>query len=338
MNSQKVDFLNIGLIVLSLVLAYMLPFRLFLVSYAVLGPLHYLTEINWLREKKFFTHEPRWAWIALLFAFLIVLPKIFVLPAVNEWISGSFYEPINAWLLEYSNGFIFLWLAFSIALVLTKKWQWLLTSLTIGIGFVFLLNDVPLYIAIIGLLIPTLIHVYLFTVLFMVKGSLESKSKAGFAAIALMFLVPVIIAFVDIDQGGYFFSDWVKNTFTENQFHATNAKIAKFLGLGDGTSFFFYEKMELKLQTFIAFAYLYHYLNWFSKTTVIKWHKSLSLKRTIVIAGIWLILVALFIYDYKIGLMVALFFSFLHVLLEFPLNVLSIKSIPLAVQKALKNS
>ena len=39
----------------SLVIAFSLPFWLFLFSYAVLGPLHYLTEISWLRKKNFFT-------------------------------------------------------------------------------------------------------------------------------------------------------------------------------------------------------------------------------------------------------------------------------------------
>ena len=44
--TKKIDLLNIGLIALSLIIAIMLPFRLFSFSYAILGPLHYLTEIN----------------------------------------------------------------------------------------------------------------------------------------------------------------------------------------------------------------------------------------------------------------------------------------------------
>ena len=28
-----------------------------------------------------------------------------------------------------------------------------------------------------------------------------------------------------------------------------------------------------KVQAFLAFAYTYHYLNWFSKTLIIKWHQ-----------------------------------------------------------------
>lgn len=316
-------------------LAYALPFQLFLVSYAVLGPLHYLTEINWLREKKYFTSEPRWAWVAFLFTLLIVLPKLFTLPAIQELISGSFYEPINQWLLQYSNGFIFLWLVFSAGLVLAKRKLVLAGFFAVGVIMAFLFNAAPLYATIIGLLIPTLIHVYIFTILFMIKGSLDSSSMVGYIAIALMLIVPFFIAFVDINRDWYVLSDSMKAIFTGSNFHVTNAKIAKALGIGDGTSFFFFEKMEMKLQTFIAFAYLYHYLNWFSKTTVIKWHKSLSVKRTLIILTLWLTMVCVFIYDYWLGLLIALIFSFLHVLLEFPLNIISIKSIPAAFQKAI---
>ena len=49
------DVLNLGLMLVALALAFILPFWLFLFSYAVLGPLHYLTEIGWLNKKQFFT-------------------------------------------------------------------------------------------------------------------------------------------------------------------------------------------------------------------------------------------------------------------------------------------
>lgn len=335
MKSNKVDLLNIGLIIISLALAFVLPFQLFLVSYAVLGPLHYLTEINWLREKNYFTHEPSWVWLAVLLALLIVVPKLLLLPEVNHLIENSFLASINNWLLTYSNGFLFLGLAVAIGLVISKSRAILIPILLAGIILAFFLNEFPFYITVIGLLIPTLIHVYIFTILFMLKGSLESGSKVGYIAIGMMIAAPLVIALVDINRDWYSISDSFKAIFTESQFHVTNAKLAKTLGLGDGTSFYFYEKMELKLQTFIAFAYLYHYLNWFSKTTVIKWHKSISLTRALIIGGIWLVLISIFAYNYRVGLLVALTLSFLHVLLEFPLNIISIKSIPLAFQKAI---
>jgi hypothetical protein len=77
---------------------------------------------------------------------------------------------------------------------------------------------------------------------------------------------------------------------------------------------------------FIAFAYLYHYLNWFSKTEVIKWHQVPKV-RLIAIAALWLFSLGIYAYDYALGLQWLFFLSFSHVLLEFPLNYLSIVGI-----------
>src|SRR6187402_1220555 len=55
MNAQKIDIANIALMIVSCVAAFLLPFELFLFSYAVLGPLHYLTEISWLHRRDYFT-------------------------------------------------------------------------------------------------------------------------------------------------------------------------------------------------------------------------------------------------------------------------------------------
>jgi hypothetical protein len=60
---------------------------------------------------------------------------------------------------------------------------------------------------------------------------------------------------------------------------------------------------------FIAFVYKYHYLNWFSKTSVIKWHQ---VPKNILFGTLaaWLISIASYIYDYNLGLKVVFFLSF----------------------------
>jgi len=80
------------------------------------------------------------------------------------------------------------------------------------------------------------------------------------------------------------------------------------------------------IMRFIAFAYTYHYLNWFSKTSVIKWHlvPKKMLVGTIIL---WLLAVGLYLVDYNLGLKVLFFLSFLHVFLEFPLNIISFTGI-----------
>ncbi|MCU1350437.1 MAG: hypothetical protein JWO56_3467, partial [Acidobacteria bacterium] len=67
------------------------------------------------------------------------------------------------------------------------------------------------------------------------------------------------------------------------------------------------------------FAYTYHYLNWFSKTSIIKWHE-VSRRRALAIGLLWAAAVGVYAYDYSIGIGVLYLLSMLHVLLEFPLD------------------
>ena len=80
------------------------------------------------------------------------------------------------------------------------------------------------------------------------------------------------------------------------------------------------------LGRFIAFAYTYHYLNWFSKTSIIQWHKMPRLNLGIVLV-MWAAAVSLYLYDYQTGLTALLLLSFLHVFMEFPLNFQSLRGI-----------
>lgn len=51
-NRESVERLNCVLMVVSCAAAFLAPFHLFLFAYAVLAPLHYLTEISWLRDRE----------------------------------------------------------------------------------------------------------------------------------------------------------------------------------------------------------------------------------------------------------------------------------------------
>lgn len=325
--SNNIDWLNILLILIALSMAYVLPFSLFLVAYAVLGPLHYLTEIHWIRTKGFFVENRHWSWMAVSFALLIALPPVAynVLLADVEPTTGI--KTFMALLGEWTNGLIFLALIMAVSFVLTSNRSIHLIALASGICIAALINYLPFYVTLVGLLIPTIIHVYVFTILFMLYGALKVKSKVGYASVVLMVLVVGLVVVLPIESDGYLFSDLVKNTFLENRFHVLNTEIRTLLGLSDGKSFYFYEQAELKVQVFITFAYVYHYLNWFSKTTVIGWHKRLTTARSTVILIVWLLCVLLFWYDYKVGFYTALALSFMHVLLEFPINAISVREI-----------
>jgi hypothetical protein len=226
---------------------------------------------------------------------------------------------------KYSNGLIFLALLFSwlfITEIIPIKVRALVIILALVLAF--FLNNYPFYLILLGFLIPTVIHVYLFTLLFILSGALKTKTKWPFANIVALVVVPILIAFVPFDFTAYESSSFVKNIFLDMHFHHTNVLFSKFLGLSEGTSFYFYENLELRIQVFLSFAYIHHYLNWFVKTSIIGWHKSIDYKKGSYIIIIWIILVVLFLTNYKLGFYAALSLSFLHLILEFPINIRSI--------------
>ncbi len=218
-------------------------------------------------------------------------------------------------------------IAFAIAFVGFKKKIHQYIVIILGVILAVLLHFYELYQVIFGILVPTVIHVYLFTLLFMWYGNLKSKSRIGYFNVLLLFAVPFIIAFVDFSLYNFSIGETTVGIYNQNKFHMLNMTISKFFGFSNGTTFSLTNLIDVKIQIFIAFAYTYHYLNWFSKTTVIGWHKKLTQKRSLIILALWIVSVALYFYDYRIGLALLLFLSLLHVFMEFPLNVISIKSI-----------
>src|SRR6266852_3186268 len=66
--TDRLSWVNSGLMLAACGSAYLAPFHLFLFSYAVLGPLHYFTEISWLHDREYFAGRAparRW-WLALV--------------------------------------------------------------------------------------------------------------------------------------------------------------------------------------------------------------------------------------------------------------------------------
>ena len=326
MKSQQIDLLNIGLIILSAILAYHFPLQLFLVSFTILGPLHYLTEINWLDKKQYFTqtNNRTWLWIALVSTVIIISPKLyFYFSGGPESALTDAVLYINSW----TTSLYFMCLILAVAFIALKKKEHRIILVALGCILAFFLNTDDMYSTIIGVFVPTIIHVYIFTLLFMLYGAKKSKSTLGYLAVAMAVFVPIMLTSVQIDNMSYVFSSTMKDTYLENHFYQAPLSFAKILGKTDGLSFFFYEIIELRLMMFMSFIYFYHYLNWFSKTTLIQWHKTLTTKNSITIVSLWAAILALFYYDFRLGFFIALFFSVLHVITEFPLNIMSIKGI-----------
>ena len=113
---------------------------------------------------------------------------------------------------------------------------------------------------------------------------------------------------------------------SEYQMKPIPAKLFTGFSLEKYASIIYNSTIGIMLMRFIAFAYMYHYLNWFSKTEVIRWHKVPKIRFAAVLL-IWLAACGLYAYNYALGLSFLFFLSFTHVLLEFPLNMVSIVGI-----------
>lgn len=342
---DRINYLNIGLMIGACVAAYLFPFELFLFSYAVLGPLHYLTEISWLHERNYFTESqkggagmrgpkrgtpapvhdppvkqtkkrgetkvakrPNRAWLILV----VVTMTLLILGFVNAEI---LHAPINPkWEITM------FYLVLVTALFVTE----MRNRTTKVVVFILALASLALFSAsryyiILAFFFVTIIHVFIFTGAFILQGALKSRSASGMLSLAVFVLCAVIFFIYVPETQGHAVGEYVRNSY--RSFNALNAELIKLFNLGPGSSAteIYESKVGLMIMRLIAFAYTYHYLNWFSKTSIIKWHE-VSKSRIAIIGVVWLASLGLYAYNYDQGMAILYFLSILHVMLEFPLN------------------
>jgi hypothetical protein len=306
MNSREsVERLNVGLMVVSCAAAFAAPFHLFLFAYAILGPLHYLTEISWLHDREYFAPRKgarRW-WLTLVGAAMLVLMYGYVSNDLLQRPVSPAFE-IGLMYLVFLTAPLLLWVRHPLNAIAL----FLMTAAGLA-----LFSSARAY-ALLAYFIITIIHVLVFTIAFVLQGALRSRSRWSIASLAVfaaclatVFLVeahPLLPASASI-RGVYSF------------FEPLNVQLLSLFGssadnLYDG-------KGALAVMRLIAFAYTYHYLNWFSKTSIIRWHE-VPRARFLTIIAAWLAAIAIYAHNYTTGLSVLYMLSLLHVLLEFPLN------------------
>jgi hypothetical protein len=351
-KDNRINYINIGLMLVSMFAAFVMPFEVFLFAYAFMGPLHYLTEISWLHDRNYFTKGKYDFWF-LIFLCLLLSAEYFIF---RYNVLGSNSEPVRDWLRSWNFGDKLLYIAFFGALVLAfvKNLYVKLGALALVFLFangVFVTEDpnnpAPRSIAklLLTSFVPTLIHVYVFTGLFMLFGALKSRSKSGLLSVFAFTLVPFLLWYLFQDNRFLHATEYgVKafgNTKSRDGFFDLNQSImyyffnpqeiaatVKGLDVTKASEDTVWFKLVYESQTgvlimrFIAFAYTYHYLNWFSKTEIIRWHKVPKLRFAAVIV-LWIGSLAIYAYNYALGLQWLFFLSFSHVLLEFPLNFTS---------------
>lgn len=336
MKSKQLDYINIGLMILSFVAAVKLPFHVFLLSYAILGPLHYLTEIGWLDNKNYYATNKRDAWIlvglCLLMTFGFTYHQFDNFEISKSWqttIDNSVFAGISSFLLKFEHSFVFLAFYTAIMMTFVKKKAYRYGLMVIGIAFAAALNGITAYTMIMGVMLPTVVHVYVFTGAFILYGALKTRSVTGYLSLFVFLSIVFFIVYSRPTADDYSLNGYWLDAMRESKFVELNGAIATFLGWVKPGRFLeqtprgnMLSVVAVKMQIFIAFAYTYHYLNWFSKTKVINWHQ-VPRKRLVSAILIWVGSIALYLYDYKVGLAALFFLSVLHVFLEFPLNHLT---------------
>lgn len=411
LKDDKINYLNIGLMFATAVFAFFAPFETFLLAYAFLGPLHYLTEISWLHDRQYFT-KGKYDFIVLLVIGVLLSTVAFAQDFGYKWEIYTYFSE-----MQLSSKLVVFALFSGMLFALVKN----VFVKIVSCFFIFIFvsgwlspenieeNQSSTTVFALTSLVPTLIHVYVFTGLFMLYGSLKSRSKSGLMAVVAVVILPLILVFVlpvnpkeswvsNYGKNAYYakgqgffntnveimdhfgileepkltnkqFLDSIVNSKTVNAGFTPNEKkrlndslqrkskepfvfyqpnderfgqtiaVRKALPVNPKDYFWssvFFSTFGIMLMRFIAFAYLYHYLNWFSKTEVIRWHKVPKIRFFAVIV-LWLSACGFYIYDYSLGLSVLFFLSFTHVLLEFPLNMVSIVGIGKEVRSIYRN-
>jgi hypothetical protein len=284
----------------ALALAYVLPFELLLLAYAILGPAHYLTEISWLHDRRYFLS-------ARPIALVLVAASVAAVTVPSVPQSG-----------------LLIWGAFAIGALAISGLTWMQRAvllLVLGVVTVALMAGQVL-IAVTAVLLPTLIHVSGFTLVFMILGAYRAGSRAQaalvviyLAAVALILLVPpgALPRSMPLARLGW------------QYFGGVAPALGQVLHV-PGVIF------DSRLTGLLSFVYTYHYLNWFIKADVIGW-RHIPAGRLAAIVALSVMATGLYFYDYAKGFTVLLALSLLHVVLEFPLNAVSIRQLAgIAVQ------
>jgi hypothetical protein len=286
-ETDRINYVNIVLMLASCALAYLFPFHLLFFSYAVLGPAHYLTQISWMHDRRYFA-----AGRALPYIFVIVTLLAIILPGRLQAIVllGALFIALVA------------------VLPLSGLQKTVLTALAIAAAAMMSHNQEAMLFA--TIMLPTVVHIFIFTSAFVLAGALKGHSKSGYASLGVLWLCAASFMFVP--------QSW----YTPGVL-PTHAAVAFFIPVSDHMLALLGMESSLRATTalfaFLSFAYTYHYLNWFSKTRIIAWHK-IPRARMWGIAACYLAALAVYFHDYVQGFYLLLFLSLLHVVLEFPLN------------------
>ncbi|HXC28779.1 MAG TPA: hypothetical protein VNV38_12550 [Stellaceae bacterium] len=293
-GARRGDWVHLALMVAALGIAYVMPFELLVLAYVVLGPAHYTTEISWLHDRRYFLKR---RYIALALAAIAVA----------------------ATLIDNSSWFGFvIWAALvvSAAAAATRSLSQTAVLLAVAIGLTALMAARWPALSLMGALLTSVVHVSLFTLIFMALGAWRTQSRAQ-AALIGAYIAAIVLIMVIPPSGATVIPGF--QAVAQEHFGNLVQTIGMLFGL---------DKLRLdgRLTGFLAFIYTYHYLNWFIKAGVIRW-ADIPPRRWIVIGVVSAASTGLYFYDYALGFSALLVLSLGHVVLEFPLNALTMRQL-----------
>jgi hypothetical protein len=297
------DAIHLGLMLSAFAAAYLVPFELLLLAYVVLGPAHYFTEISWLHDRSYFL--PHRGIAVALTGLAIVAALIDNASWFGFAISGAL---ILCAMLTATKSAAEGTLLFMIALVLAA---------------IMYAGDTSFAVA--GILIPTLVHVSLFTLVFMALGAYRAQSRMQWILIVvyLVAIVAILLAPPTAEIRIASFAQAAKDYFGN-----VGPALSRLFGIRGLT-------LDTRLTSLLAFVYTYHYLNWFIKADVIRW-ADIPRKRLALVVAASAAATALYFYDYAFGFTFLLALSLVHILLEFPLDSLALRQLGAALASGLR--
>jgi hypothetical protein len=290
---------NFLALVLSAVAASLAPLQVFIFVYAFVGPLHYLTEIAWLKKKDFY------------FGGGVVSERVYVAIAAVLCAAISVDYYVHRGITGYAIGLL---MVLSLGAIVKNPYV-LVSALIAGFVARFFVHGLVIFVAAI---LPTIVHVYLFTMLFMVSGLVREKSRSvlawGNPFLLLGLPVMLLMARWSYPTPG---SYWIN---AEAGFSALHGYLVRLVGhnLHPDASILA-DPAAAGVLRFLAFIYLFHYLNWFAKTELLQWHR-VSRRSWAWIALLYSVSVGCYLWNFVVGFYIVNFLSMLHVFLEFPLN------------------
>jgi hypothetical protein len=288
---RRNDIVHLCLLAAALAASYLLPFELVLLSYVVLGPAHYFTEISWLHDRGYF------------------LPHRGIAIGLVAAAFGAMFMATPYW-----SG-VLLWTLFAgtaiAATTRSAQFAALLAIVATALTLVLAVGGMPF--ELVGILLPTVIHVGAFTLVFMTLGALKARSTAQLAIVGAYLAGLALILIVPPWEGAQL--PLLARLAKEN-FGDVAPALGSLVGVPD-------LQFGGRVTGLLSFIYTYHYLNWFIKAEVIRWAQ-VPRARLAVIAAASAGSTALYFYNFAVGILVLLLISMMHVLLEFPLNAISI--------------